>query len=184
MDVTHNAEIQGKWIQEIIHSQSTINPILPATQAGGTLDEVVTHNAEIQEKGIQETIPSQSTINPILPGTQAEETLDEGVQISTPIQSSISPTTIDTATQEKGKELQELLRMFRQATTIPLSSFILKTPNHKGITAEKGVEDEAGQEGQKEGRQRKSPRLKGKNSQGKSVIELVQDLVAKKCGIL
>jgi hypothetical protein len=74
---------------------------------------------------------------------------------------------------EKGKELHEVLRMFKQATTSPLSSFLLETPKHK-----------AKSKSQTSDRPRKSHRLSGKGGKGKSVLKLAQDLVAKKCGII
>jgi hypothetical protein len=38
---------------------------------------------------------------------------------------------MDKALHEQGQTLQELLRQFRQATTTPMSGFILQTPHHK-----------------------------------------------------
>jgi hypothetical protein len=38
---------------------------------------------------------------------------------------------MDPATLEKGKALQEVLMMFKQSTTSPLSPSILKAPKHK-----------------------------------------------------
>jgi hypothetical protein len=87
---------------------------------------------------------------------------------------------MDSETQKKGIELQEVLRLFKKATTYPLSACILETPKHKSSSQlptddkEEAVFDN----------HRKSPRLSGKNSKGKSVIKLAQDLVAKKCGII
>jgi hypothetical protein len=79
---------------------------------------------------------------------------------------------------EKGKELLEVLRLFKQATTSPLSSFLLDTPKHKANSKSQTSEGDGGPD-----KQRKSPRLSGKGGTGKSVLRLAQDLVAKKCGI-
>jgi hypothetical protein len=90
------------------------------------------------------------------------------------------PTIIDSETQKKGRQLEEVMRLFKKATTYPLSSCILETPKHKSssqINAEERDEKAAN-------KPRKSPRLSGKNSKGKLVIRLAQDLVAKKCGII
>jgi hypothetical protein len=43
----------------------------------------------------------------------------------------ISPIAIDSKTMEKGKELHKVIRMFKQATTSPLSSFLLEIANNK-----------------------------------------------------
>jgi hypothetical protein len=44
---------------------------------------------------------------------------------------------MDPATLEEGRALQEVVMMFKQATTSPLSSSILKTPKHKiGLSGE------------------------------------------------
>jgi hypothetical protein len=70
--------------------------------------------------------------------------------------------------------------MFKQATTTPLSNFLMQTPHHK-----KPCQEEQGRSsGKKELEQRKSPRLKVKNSEVKTTIRLAQDLIAKKCGVI
>jgi hypothetical protein len=38
---------------------------------------------------------------------------------------------IDKAIQDQDKDLHDLLHMFKQANSKPLSSFILQTPKHK-----------------------------------------------------
>jgi hypothetical protein len=44
---------------------------------------------------------------------------------------------MDPATLEEGRALQEVVMMFKQATTSHLSSSILKTPKHKiGLSGE------------------------------------------------
>jgi hypothetical protein len=42
-----------------------------------------------------------------------------------------SPHQIDEAIQDQGRDLHELLRIFKQANLEPLSSFILQTPKNK-----------------------------------------------------
>jgi hypothetical protein len=41
-----------------------------------------------------------------------------------------NPQQIDQAIQQQGKELHELLRLFRQANTEPLATYILQTPTN------------------------------------------------------
>jgi hypothetical protein len=90
-----------------------------------------------------------------------------------------SPTQIDTAIQEQGKELHELLQLFKQSSSEPLSSFILQTPTKKI-----NVDDHSQIGASKQREQRKSPRPSAKTSKGKSIIKKAQDLIAKNCGIL
>jgi hypothetical protein len=86
----------------------------------------------------------------------------------------LSPTMMDQATYEQGKDIKELLRQF--TVTTPLSGFILQTPQHN-------ILDQNAEQNKEEGLWR-SPRLKKKNSGGKAIVKLAQDLVVKKCGIL
>jgi hypothetical protein len=87
---------------------------------------------------------------------------------------------IDPETQEKGKQLQDILRLFKQATTQPLSSFILQTPVYKNKTSDAvSIKDSVPQN-----LQRQSPRLKAKNNDGNTISKMAQDVVAKKCGLL
>jgi hypothetical protein len=83
---------------------------------------------------------------------------------------------MDQATYEQGKDIKELLRQFRLTVTTPLSGFILQTPQHN-------ILDQNAEQNKEEGLWR-SPRLKKKNSGGKAIVKLAQDLVVKKCGIL
>jgi hypothetical protein len=91
-----------------------------------------------------------------------------------------SPPTLDQSTQEKGLELHELLKQFKQATSTPLSRYVLRTPKHKIPTQV----DSPNIDVLEEAIIRKSPKLQKKNNSGKAVIKLAQDLVAKKCGII
>jgi hypothetical protein len=88
----------------------------------------------------------------------------------------LSPTMMDQATYEQGKDIKELLRQFRLTVTTPLSGFILQTP-------QRNILDQNAEQNKEEGLWR-SPRLKKKNSGGKTIVKLAQDLVVKKCGIL
>jgi hypothetical protein len=67
----------------------------------------------------------------------------------------LSPATMDPELQQQGSELQEVLRMFKETTTSPLSSCILQTPKNKVVLLENIVVSEGGSSNQ----QRKSPRL-------------------------
>jgi hypothetical protein len=79
-----------------------------------------------------------------------------------------SPTVMDRSIQAEGQELQEVLRMFKQATTDPISTYLLQTPRNKVQ-----IDDEQKRmEKQVETRPRKSPRLKDKKSSGKSMVKL------------
>jgi hypothetical protein len=76
-----------------------------------------------------------------------------------------------------------VLRLFKEATTTPLSGYMLQTPQHKGFsTTTKNpaqspvVKEDAGP--------KKGPRLREKNSAGKAILHLAQETVAKKCGII
>jgi hypothetical protein len=60
----------------------------------------------------------------------------QGEEGRTHTQFTVSPTLMDSATQQEGRELQEVLRLFKQATTTPLSACILQTPKHKSIVIE------------------------------------------------
>jgi hypothetical protein len=95
-------------------------------------------------------------------------------------QNNISPTQMDPEIQEIGKKLQKVLKLFRQSTSSPTSSFLLQTPKYKA----KEVSDKTTPAQVSEGDQRQSPRLKAKKTKDKSILRLAQDLVAKKCGIL
>jgi hypothetical protein len=94
---------------------------------------------------------------------------------------------MDPSTQEKGKELQEMLRLFKETTTSPLSTVILQTPcisiQLKPIVHLSKPHPLPNHQPSK-GSQRQSPRLQSKLSKEKSVTRLAQALVVKKCGVL
>jgi hypothetical protein len=92
----------------------------------------------------------------------------------------LSPATTDPELQQQGSELQEVLRMFKQTTTSPLSSCILQTPKNEVVLLENTGVSEGGPSNQ----QRKSSRLNAKNSGGKPIVRLAHDLVVKKCGVI
>jgi hypothetical protein len=107
----------------------------------------------------------------------------EGSEVQTPdavVVSKISLDRIDAEIRKQGQDLQEMLRMFKDSTSAPLSSCILQTPQNKiPSTKDPALQIDAEQELQ----QRKSPRLKNKNNSGKTIVKLAQDLIAKKRGI-
>jgi hypothetical protein len=102
----------------------------------------------------------------------------DGLGCSTPAQANISLVAMDPGTLEKGRNLHEVLQLFKQSTTTPLSSSILQTPKHKNKITSSHTPG-----GSKE-TPRKSPRLQAKNSSEKSMVKLAQDPIAKKCGII
>jgi hypothetical protein len=59
-----------------------------------------------------------------------EVALGEDQEAVTTPQMTINPVSMDATTQEQGNELQEVMRLFRETTTTPLSSFVLQTPLH------------------------------------------------------
>jgi hypothetical protein len=87
---------------------------------------------------------------------------------------------MDSGTKAQGEQLFEVLQMFKLATSSPLSGSIVRTPAHKDISHEVRRFDSA----DSCDKQRKSPRISTKSSNGKSALRLAQDLIAKKCGIL
>jgi hypothetical protein len=87
--------------------------------------------------------------------------------------------------------------MFKAAKTAPLSSCILQTPKHKtSIHKDKQVNQDVQpcvgkasvqpsiEKASVQPNQRKSLRLQGKGIKNKSIIQMAQDLVARKCGII
>jgi AraC-like DNA-binding protein len=97
--------------------------------------------------------------------------------VSTP-QMTSSSISMDPTTQEQGKELQEVMRLFRETTTTTLSSFVLQTPLHKNKVLTPAKENSPKE------RLRESPRLKAKGNKDKSITRLAQDLVANQCRVL
>jgi hypothetical protein len=88
-----------------------------------------------------------------------------------------SPTKMDFETREQGKEMHEVLKLFKTTTTSPMSSCILQMPKHKRRIVEDSPKSV-------QGTQRRSPRLSAKKKPtGKSIVRLAKEFVAKKCGI-
>jgi hypothetical protein len=77
----------------------------------------------------------------------------------------ISPQIIDQDIQEQGKELHELLSLFKQANSEPLSAFVLQTPQQKlmQIAAHPSLENVDASV------LRSSPRLEKKYGKGKNI---------------
>jgi hypothetical protein len=91
-----------------------------------------------------------------------------------------SPVHMDSGTKAHGEQLFQVLQMFKQATSSPLSGSILRTPTHKTIVNDtKRIVSADSCD-----KQRKSPRISAKSSNGKSALRLAQYLIAKKCGII
>jgi hypothetical protein len=110
--------------------------------------------------------------------------------------SSFSLHQIDEVVKAQGKDLMELLPLFRNSTAEPPSSFLLQTPKHKGgvnsellhslASRSEQLQSNISQQVNNPGSlvKRQSPRLKAKSEKIKPVIKLAQELVAKKWGIL
>jgi hypothetical protein len=108
---------------------------------------------------------------------------DQDAQLHSPsptLPNSTSPLHMDSEIKAQGEQLFEILQMFKQATTSPLSTSVLETPSHKVISQEVRNNFLGGSPD----KQRKIPRLSAKSSKGKYVLKLAQDLIAKKCGIV
>jgi hypothetical protein len=73
-----------------------------------------------------------------------------------------------------------MLSLFKQSTSTPLSGFVLQMPQHKADPPSNSLP----LDGEKEQGPWRSPRLMKKNSSGKDIFKLAQDLIAKKCGVL
>jgi hypothetical protein len=67
-----------------------------------------------------------------------------------------SPISMDQATREEDQELQQVLSLFKQATSLPLSGFVLQTPQHKTPI----LYDQPPAENEEGTYKRKSPRLR------------------------
>jgi hypothetical protein len=76
---------------------------------------------------------------------------------------SVSPLTIDPIMQDQVKELHEVIHLFNQATTNPISDCVLPTPQHKYVMP---VDQTHGAE-QEATTTRKSPRIKNKGNSRK-----------------
>lgn len=129
---------------------------------------VVDHNANTS---VQDPTPQEDTLGP---------------EINTPMQGFHSPQHVEEDVRDEGRNIHELLRLYKETTTEPLSSFVLSTPTHKikqkdatTKQAEVAVVTEV-----KKHKERKSPRLQAKLAKGKTVVKMAQELVARKCGIL
>jgi hypothetical protein len=83
---------------------------------------------------------------------------------------------MDAEIQEQGRELPEVLHLFQQATTSPLSCSVLQTPSQKSSLLKVARKKAIGQQDEV----RRSPRINVKDSKDKSILKLAQDLVAKK----
>ncbi|GJM90736.1 hypothetical protein PR202_ga07044 [Eleusine coracana subsp. coracana] len=120
--------------------------------------------------------------NAILLQTGGANNVEAGTEIGgTP--KTVSPHRMDPEIQEQGHALEEVLCLFKNANTTPLSDFVLKTLVHKNNASVHNAKTVV-EEGSGSKKPRASPRLKKKITQGKSIINRAQKIVAKKCGIL
>jgi hypothetical protein len=72
-----------------------------------------------------------SQVEDLPPSSAATQNNDARQEVSNTLELTTSPISMDPSTQERGKELQDMLRLFKEATTSPLSTAILQTPLHK-----------------------------------------------------
>lgn len=100
----------------------------------------------------------------------------------------VSPERMTLEAQAEGQELQELLRIFKQSTAQPILGAILQTPTHKtstiGMDTLAHKPDEQIEKNEKVLMNRQSPKLKEKSNKNKPVLQMAQELVAKKCGAI
>ncbi|GJN32815.1 hypothetical protein PR202_gb21346 [Eleusine coracana subsp. coracana] len=137
---------------------------------------------------------------------QVQQHLEEGGESITPTIVEpdtnwvVSPQRMQMDIQSDGEQLLEVLWLFKQSTSQPIFSAILPTQAHKlkEVAAEDGLQNVQGaelssileqsmkqqQDKKQPGKQRKSPRLKTKLSDGKPVLKMAQEIVAKKCGVI
>jgi hypothetical protein len=103
----------------------------------GSRDQLNDQQDSATDEGLSET-PNQGN-NPTsqhlqrtdgMPGQHQQ--MEEGV-LEPPqnVPLTESPVMIDSTTQEQGKQLHEVIRMFKEITTTPLSKFVLQTSKHK-----------------------------------------------------
>jgi hypothetical protein len=84
-----------------------------------------------------------------------------------------SPIEMDFETIEQGKEMHEVLKLFKTTTTSPMSSCILQMPKHKRRIVEDSPKSV-------QGTQRRSPRLNAKkNPQENQLLGLPRNLLQK-----
>jgi hypothetical protein len=85
-----------------------------------------------------------------------------------------SPTKMDFETREQGKEMHEVLKLFKTTTISPMSSCILQMPKHKRRIVEDNPKSV-------QGTQRRSPSLsaKKKNPQENQLLGLPRNLLQK-----
>jgi hypothetical protein len=139
----------------------------PVTAIHAEANNSVKENLELQA-GNHESMAADTTINSSRVNMMIAEANGH------PESPLASPIRMDTANQDQGKDLQELLRLFKHAISEPLFSFILQTHQHKNKTT-------AEQQDKQKEKQGKYTRLQEKTHDGKTVLK---KLVAKKCGIM
>lgn len=95
-----------------------------------------------------------------------------------------SPQDMDPAVQAHGRELEEMLRLFRQKNTTTLSEFGFPTPANKMVNKKDKNEKKTTKTQMPKCTLGKSSSLKSKCDKGKTIVQMAQELVAKKCGII
>jgi hypothetical protein len=173
-----------KFKQMATNTQNFVREAEPKGQSGVMATSEAVRGLELNEMDRQEVGADMLAVQPT-PTIQETPSVAQSPPVTAEAienagQATGSPIQMDAAMQEQGRELQELMRMFRQSTTTPLSECVLQTPSHKA----KLSENTPAEKEKTQTTQRKSPRLKAKKKSDKSIIKLARDLVAKKCGIL
>jgi hypothetical protein len=141
--------------QGMNHSRVDVDPL-----TAKPFDHCIVHATKAVTPPISDPPPAVETAT--------EETVEQMQGIES------RPQNIDQAIQQQGRDINELLQMFKQANSNPLSPFIMQTPKHKS-REDIGNQQEL---------QRKSPRQQAKNSAGKTMIKRAHELIAKNCGFL
>jgi hypothetical protein len=136
----------------------------------------VPQDQHIQQEQQNLEVPQEQSIK--VPQTDQQDE-DETTIVSNENNNPPSPQCIDEAIQDQGRDLLQLLQLFKEANSDPLSSCILQTPKNKTKQNQQLKSDKANVQPN----QRKSLRLQEKGTKNKS-IKMAQKLVAKKCGII
>jgi hypothetical protein len=92
------------------------------------------HQSECCDNTLLRSHTAQTQSHDQLPPTEAEaEATENGPTTEANATGNVqnSPSMIDQATQKQGQDLQELLRLFKQTTTTPISNYVLQTTQHK-----------------------------------------------------
>jgi hypothetical protein len=138
---------------------------------------VTTDAPTVGSPGVDQSLGSSLSTPPPRADQELLQPMENNGMVDNSRQIFQSPTSMDPVDQEQGEELHEVLKLFKQATSNPLSACLLQTPKHK-------AQAKVSKEIPKEGSSRQSPELKAKKGKDKSITRLAQDLVVKKCGLI